>query len=120
MDFLLDAIRNGKKKSLGRTKLHQLREAVLKMNLTTSVGESLALLRNWHQNQREFIYEHVYRLGGRYQEQHKDIEKPGTLFPRVTFPWFADGDNTYRTSLLDFVELYDFVASEGDSGTENG
>jgi len=41
------------------------------------------------------------------------------LFPRVTFPWFADGDNIYRTSLLDFVELYDFVASEKDSGTED-
>lgn len=119
MEFLLTAIRDGRKKSLGRTKLHQLREAVLKMNLTTSVGESLAVLRNWKQNQREFVYEHLYESGNRLQEQHKDIEKPGTLFPRVTFPWFADGDNVYRTSLLDFVELYDFVASEGDSGTEN-
>jgi hypothetical protein len=92
---------------------------VLKMNLTTSVGESLAVLRNWRESQREFVYNHVYTLGGRYQERHKDTEKPGTLFPRVTFPWFADGDNVYRTSLLDFVELYDFVASEEDSGAED-
>ena len=119
LDILLDAIRDGRNKSLGRTKLHQVREAVLKMNLTTSVGESLAVLRNWKQSQREFVYNHVYKLGGRYQEQHQDSEKPGTLFPRVTFPWFADGDNIYRTSLLDFVELYDFVASEKDSGTED-
>lgn len=117
LDLLLDAIRKGKKMGLGRTKLHQVREAVLKMNLTTSVGESLAVLRNWKQNQREFVYNHVYGLGGRYQERHQEIEKPGTLFPRVTFPWFADGNNVYRTSLLDFVELYDFVASEEDSGT---
>ena len=94
LDILLDAIRDGRNKSLGRTKLHQVREAVLKMNLTTSVGESLAVLRNWKQSQREFVYNHVYELGGRYQELHQDSEKPGTLFPRVTFPWFADGDNT--------------------------
>jgi len=119
LDILLTAIRNGRKKSLGRTKLHQLREAILKMNLTTSVGESLAVLRNWQQSQREFVYNHMYRLGGRYQERHREIEKPGTLFPRVTFPWFADGDNIYRTSLLDFVELYDFVASEEDSGAKD-
>jgi CRISPR/Cas system-associated protein Cas10 (large subunit of type III CRISPR-Cas system) len=119
LDILLDAIRDGRNKSLGRTKLHQVREAVLKMNLTTSVGESLAVLRNWKQSQREFVYNHVYKLGSRYQEWHQDSEKPGTLFPRVTFPWFADGDNAYRTSLLDFVELYDFVTSEKDSGTED-
>jgi len=94
-----------------------MREAVLKMNLTTSVGEALAVLRNWRERQREFVYQHVYTLGGLYQERHKDIERPETWFQRVTFPWFADGDNIYRTSLLDFVELYDFVASEGDSGT---
>jgi hypothetical protein len=112
LEILLKAIRDGRKMSLGRTKLHQVREAVLRMNLTISVGESLAVLRNWRQSQREFIYNHVYRLGGHYQERHQEIDKPGTLFPRVTFPWFADGDSIYRTSLLDFVELYDFVASE--------
>ena len=99
--------------ALGRTKLHQVREAVLKMNLTTSVSEGIAILRNWRERQREFVTQHIYKLGNRYQEPHRDPDKPGTLFPRVTFPWFADGPKTYRTSLLDFVELYDFVAQEG-------
>jgi len=109
---LLDMIRKGKQRSLGRTKLHQVREAVLRMNLTTSVSEGLAVLNNWRGNQRELVVEQVYKLAGRYQERHRDVEKPGTLFQRVTFPWFADGPDTYRTSLLDFVELYDFVAQE--------
>lgn len=112
MESLLKAIREGKKKSLGRTKLHQVREAVLRMNLTTSVYEGVTVLRNWRPGQREFVTQHVYNLGNNYQEAHHDAEQPGTLFPRVTFPWFADGPDTYRTSLLDFVELYDFVAQE--------
>ncbi len=37
LEILLKAIRDGRKMSLGRTKLHQVREAVLRMNLTTSV-----------------------------------------------------------------------------------
>jgi len=113
LEFLQNAIREGKRMGLGRTKLHQIREAVLKMNLTTSVDESLAVLRNWRPGQRAFITEHVYTMGGRYQERYHDAEQPGTLFPRVTFPWFADGPRVYRTSLLDFVELYDFVEQEG-------
>ena len=107
--FLLKAIREGKEKGLGRTKLHQVREAVLKMNLTTSVDEGLSVLRNWHTKQREFVTGHVYTLSGRYQAAYHDTKQPDTLFPRVTFPWFADGPTAYRTSLLDFVELYDFV-----------
>jgi len=113
LDMLLEAIREGKKKGLGRTKLHQVREAVLKMNLTTSVNEGLAVLRNWRSGQRDFVTRHLYTMGKFYQESYHNVEEPGTLFPRVTFPWFADGSDTYRTSLLDFVELYDFVALEG-------
>jgi len=109
---LLKMIREGRQKRLGRTKLHQIREAVLRMNLTTSVSEGLAVLSNWRGKQREFVVEEFYKLAGRHQEQHRDVEKPGTLFQRVTFPWFADGPHTYRTPLLDFVELYDFVAQE--------
>jgi len=112
LSVLLDTIREGKRKALGRTKLHQVREAVLQMNLTSSVYEGMAVLRNWRAQQRDFVLQHVYSLGDRYQEAHRDVEKPGTMFPRVTFPWFADGSDTYRTSLLDFVELYDFVAQE--------
>jgi CRISPR-associated protein Cmr2 len=109
---LLTMIREGRQKRLGRTKLHQIREAVLRMNLTTSVSEGLAVLSNWRGKQREFVVEEFYKLAGRHQKQHRDLEKPGTLFQRVTFPWFADGPHTYRTPLLDFVELYDFVAQE--------
>ena len=39
---LLDAIRRGHELGLGRTKLHQLREAILKRNLTTSVNDALS------------------------------------------------------------------------------
>ncbi len=112
LTVLLDTIRQGKRKALGRTKLHQVREAVLQMNLTSSVYEGMAVLRNWRAQQRDFVLQYVYTLGDRYQEAHRDAEKPGTMFPRVTFPWFADGPHAYRTSLLDFVELYDFVAQE--------
>lgn len=114
---LLEAIRTGKQKGLGRTKLHQVREAVLRMNLTTSVSEGLALLNSWRGERREFVVKQFYEVAGRYQDRHRDVEKPGTLFPRVTFPWFADGPDTYCTSLLDFVELYDFVAQKE---VENG
>jgi hypothetical protein len=110
---LLALIREGKKLALGRTKLHQVREAVLKLNLTSSVTEGLGVLRNWRQKQQEFVLRPIYTLGGDYQKRYQDDAHPETLFPRVTFPWFADGPDTYRTYLLDFVELYDFVAQEG-------
>jgi hypothetical protein len=113
LEFLQSEIREGRKRGLGRSKLHQLREAVLKMNMTTSVYEGLAVLRNWRLNERDFIIKHVYAFAACYQQTHQDWEQPSTLFPRITFPWFADGPRTYRTSLLDFVELYDFIAGEG-------
>ena len=112
LELLLSAIREGKQTSLGRTKLHDVREAVLKMNLTTSVSDGMAVLRNWRQTQREFVTQHVHILGAHYQEHYRDAEKPETWFTHMPFPWFADGPATYRTSLLDFVELYDFVALE--------
>ena len=112
LEALLAAIREGRRLGLGRTKLHQVREAVLKMNLTTSVYEGMALLNSWRQEQRDFVMQHVYKLGNHFQQTHREAGRPGTDFPRVTFPWFADGDKAYRTSLLDFTELYDFVAQE--------
>jgi len=114
LDTLLQAIRRGQALGLGRTKLHQIREAVLKMNLTSSVMEGLAVLRNWRSRQREFVLDQLHTVGKRYQEQYQDEARPETLFPRITFPWFADGPDTYRSSLLDFVELYDFVAPRGE------
>jgi hypothetical protein len=111
---LLLAIRNVRAKNLGRGKLHQMREAILKMNLTTSVGESRSVLRNWKPDQREYIIEHIYNFAQRYQAEMYDPDHPETFTYRVPFPWFADKDKdsqkVYRTSLLDFIELYDFVA----------
>ncbi len=112
LEMLLTAIREGKRLGLGRTKLHQVREAVLKMNLTASVHEGMALLNSWREEQQDFVTRHVYTLGNHYQQAHREAGKPGTAFPRVTFPWFGDGPSTYRTSLNDFTELYDFVAQE--------
>lgn len=120
LTYLLKLIRDGKALGLGRAKLHQVREAVLKMNLAGSVMEGLAVLRNWRSRQQEFVLKQVYTLGGRCQEQYKDESRPETFFPRVTFPWFADGPNAYRTSLLDFVELYDFVASKRGNNANEG
>lgn len=120
LDNLLQAIRRGQALGLGHTKLHQIREAVLKMNLTSSVMEGLAVLRNWRPKQREFVLGQIYTSGKRYQEQYKDEAHPETLFPHITFPWFADGPNTYRSSLLDFVELYDFVAPKGEHNATKG
>lgn len=123
--LLLEDIRKGRKKNLGRTKLHQLREAILEKNLTTSVSDVRAGLRNWNKDQSNFVVDHLYAFAARYQQQRSKEDDPSSLFYRVTFPWFADGKDTndrdiYRTSLLDFVELYDFVmVEEGDSGDED-
>lgn len=125
LDFLLRAIQAGNRRNLGRTKLHQVREAVLKMNLSTSVSDCLAVLRSWKQRQRDYIVDHLYSFGGRYQLRRWDSRNPASQFPRVTFPWFADGKTKdgkgiYRTSLLDFIELYDFVSrQEDESGDES-
>ncbi|HVB24682.1 MAG TPA: hypothetical protein VNG51_22280 [Ktedonobacteraceae bacterium] len=120
--LLLEDIRKGRKKNLGRTKLHQLRGAILEKNLTTSISDVRAGLRNWNKEQSNFVVDHLYAFAARYQQQQSKEDDPSSLFYRVTFPWFADGKdaNIYRTSLLDFVELYDFVmVEEGDSGDED-
>lgn len=116
---LLDAIYESKAKKLhlGRTKLHQLREIVLEMNLTTAINQGLALLRNWHDKERSYVVQRVYEFGGRYQMPRSNPRDPVSGFPRVIFPWFVDGKNKdgqdiYRTPLLDFIELYDFVSGD--------
>ena len=126
LEKLLNAIRKNDGANLGRTKLHQLREAVLKMNLTTSVGDGLAVLRNWREKQRNHVVRQVYEFAGKYQMPRSNLSDPVSGFPRVTFPWFAtgkdekQGNDIYRTSLLDFIELYDFVAREnGDKSDED-
>lgn len=123
---LLDVLRKDGAGSLGRTKLHQIREAVLKMNLTTSVSDGLAVLRNWRKGERDYVVRHVYEFAHTYQMSQTDTSDPIAGFPRVTFPWFADGQSVkkkqtydvYRTSLLDFIELYDIVAREGNDDSD--
>jgi hypothetical protein len=106
---LLKKISLGKQVGLSRTKLHQIREAVLRMNLSTSIYEGMAVLRNWRSGQRDLVLREVYPLGNPAPGEPRAA---GT-FPRVTFPWFADGPETYRTALLDYVELYDYVPKQG-------
>jgi hypothetical protein len=122
LDLLLKAIRGGHKQHLGRTKLHQMREAVLEMNLTTAVIEGMALLTNWREKQRNYVVQEVYEFGKRYQLKRCNPRDPASGFPQVTFPWFKDGTNqgrtVYRTSLLDFVELYDFLSREVENGSD--
>lgn len=123
---LLRAIRDKDGSNLGRTKLHQVREAVLKIDLTTSVSDGLAVLVNWREKQRNHVVRNVYEFAGRYQMPQSNLDDPILGFPRVTFPWFADGEKmrkqkkyaVYRTSLLDFIELYNFVSREGDANDD--
>ena len=101
---LLEALQKGNKQHLGRTKLHQLREAILKKNGTTTILEALALLRNWKTSEKTFIKELVDQFDTR-PKRYKRIA--GTLFP-----WYLEDKTIYRTPLLDFIDLYDFVSPE--------
>ena len=125
LQTLLNAIRSKDGINLGRTKLHQIREAVLKMNLKTSVSDGLAVLVSWREKQRNHVVNNVYEFAGRYQLPRSNPADPVSGFPRVVFPWFSDGKNKlghaiYRTSLLDFIELYDFVSREGGDIDDKG
>ncbi|HEY5003509.1 MAG TPA: hypothetical protein VII61_10180 [Ktedonobacteraceae bacterium] len=117
LEFLLIMLREGRQLSLGRTKLHQLREAILHRDLSTSVIESLAVLRTWRENERDFVVKKVYSTERGNSLLQWDQQNPAARFPVVTFPWFVEnkenGAKHYSTLLLDFVELYDFVAREG-------
>ena len=78
---LLKAIRAPAGLSLGRTKLHQVREAVLQMNLTTSVSDGLAMLSNWRPKQREHVVRQVYEFAGRHQMPRSNPDDPASGFP---------------------------------------
>jgi len=114
--LLLKAIRDGRKKKLGRSKLHQMREAIMKMNLTTSVSESRAVLMNWKADQREYVIDYVHTFSNQHLNGTADSQNPETLRYERPFPWFFSekkGDRSiYRTPLLDLTELYDFVSGE--------
>lgn len=92
---------------MGRTKLHQLREAILKLNRTSTILEALALFRNWRKEEQNFIRDMVQEFDIHLTPQER--KQRGTLFP-----WYLQADNEndiYRTPLLDFIELYDFISS---------
>lgn len=120
LKFLLEMLQEGSRLDLGRTKLHQLREAILQLNLSTSVTESLAVLRSWKEDERNFVVTKVYSTERKYPLYEWDEQNPAAPFPVVTFPWLVDSKEKdikqYRTLLLDFVELYDFVAQEDGDG----
>lgn len=127
LELLLHAIRDGQVLNLGRTKLHQLRKAILKMNTTTSVSEGIAVLRNWKTKQREHIIAYHSKYGSLYQQSTHDPNHPLAGLPRITFPWFLEGDgyavegdrhSVYRTALLDLAELYNFVYRKEGSSNE--
>ena len=96
------------------------------MNLTTSVADGLAVLRDWREKQRDHVVHNVYEFAGRHQMKRNNVADPVSGFPRVTFPWFQDGTKTYKdieypiycTSLLDFIELYDFLSRDGGVNVE--
>jgi hypothetical protein len=116
--FLLSAIREGHKRRLGRTKLHKLREMILKLNVANAVGGVLPLLKSWNDKQRGFVVSHVYKMGDYYQIPRRNPSDPTTWAFHNPFPWFADGRDIYRTSLLDFVDLCDFVRWEGNTDSD--
>lgn len=109
-NWLLGQLKMGIDKRLGRTKLHQLHEAILKLNCTTTIFESLALFRNWKEEEREFIKGLLKKFDTHLTPQQR--KQRGTLFP-----WCLESKeetrayDIYRTPLLDFIELYDFVSS---------
>lgn len=116
LDRLLQTIRKGRRKNLGRTKLHQMREAIMKMNLTTSVSESRAVLMNWRSDQREYVVDYVHTFANQHLSGTSESQNPESLRYERPFPWFNSGEkgerDIYRTPLLDFIELYDFVSGE--------
>jgi hypothetical protein len=115
LGYLLHMLAKGNQLALGRSKLHQLREAILQQNLSTSIVDSLAVLRSWkNAKQREFV---VRQVSGDYPQWNE--QQPAASFSSIEFPWHVDMPDgrikRYSTPLLDFVELYDFVAEvDGD------
>jgi CRISPR RNA silencing complex Cmr2 subunit-like protein len=108
--WLLTQLRTGNEMRLGRTKLHQLREAILKIDRSkaATILEALALLRNWQEQDRTFIKGLAKEHDGRMKSLQQQKE--------TLFPWGLDDQRStdesfvYYTPLLDFIELYDFVS----------
>ncbi len=117
-ELLLKRLQEGK--GLGRTKLHQVREAVMQLNRTTSILDAIGLLRNWRPKEREFILNLMKEFNDRYYKRRTGSDSEGNPLVQIppVFPWFIDGQNVYRTPLLDLIELYDFVASDAQERRE--
>lgn len=126
LERLRTAILRGKERDidLGHTKLHQLREAVMKKNRTTSVSNARAVLTSWRKaKQWQHVYGYVYEVANAYRELYQGNEPLEDSFPRLDFPWFRYKDNeqdVYRSPLLDLVELYDFITPQEQKGGNGG
>ena len=114
--WLIEQLREGNEHRLGRTKLHQLREAILKRNRTTTILESLMILGNWRKSGKkegETDAEFIKKMVLEFDKRGVQEKRQETLFP-----WYHDREmstatmRAYRTPLLDFVELYDFVSPQ--------
>ena len=85
------------------------------------------MIHNWRDKQRNYVVHQVYEFAGNHQMQYSNPDDPVSGFPKVIFPWFKYDTKTYndqkytiyRTSLLDFIELYDFVSREEEGNVEN-
>ncbi|RAQ96016.1 hypothetical protein A4R35_10765 [Thermogemmatispora tikiterensis] len=129
LEDLLQAIRGAKRLGFPRSKLHQLREAVLRMNRTSAVLEALTALQGCRDREREFLLRWLYEFSQRYLLLGSQSgTNSGNIqgFPRVIFPWSRlqgqsqSEQEIYLTPLLDLVELYDFVtAQEGERESED-
>lgn len=114
--WLIKQLQKGNQRRLGRTKLHQLREAILKLNRTTTILESLMILGNWRKSGKEegeTDAEFIKKMVLEYDKRGDQEKRQETLFP-----WYHDRKmstetmRAYCTPLLDFVELYDFVSPQ--------
>ena len=66
--------------ALGRSKLHQLREAVLHLNLSILVTESLAVLRSWKAEERNFVVKEVYSTEKTYRTRLMELAESCRAF----------------------------------------
>jgi hypothetical protein len=111
-DTLIEQIKRGQQMQLGRSKLHQLREAILKYfnrGLAASVLDGLMVLHNFRKaEEREFLVELVKEHDKR---RTRELKEKGTLFPwGLNSEKSTDQHLKFYTPLLDFIELFDFIS----------
>lgn len=104
LEKLLTLLQEKRARQLGRTKLHQLRAAILKLNRTSTILEALSALRNWKSTELTMIVDIMAAF---------TLSSPEQARAETLFPWYREKNTSiYRTPLLDFIELYDFVLAE--------